>query len=435
MTVTYPVRPITDSELGEFYAVGEQAFNSNWPTEESLAHALIVFEPERSLAALDGSQIVGTACAYTFGLTVPGGIVDAAGVSAVSVLPSHRRRGILSALMKRQLADISERGEPVAALFASESGIYGRYGYGSAAEHYQFLIRRGEGRLQDPASGPAGPGSGQAANPAGPADDYGSAVTLRLTEPAAGVGEMTAVYDAIRVSRPGMLTRNELWWRLCVADPAYGRDGSSPLRCLIAADGSGPRGYALYAAVPTWGADSIPAHVLTVSELFAVDPAVSVALWRDLFTRDLVAEVKTGERPVDDPLLQLLSDRRRARAHAVDGLWVRLIDLPAALTRRRYACAVDMVLEVTDDLVPANSGRWRLSAGGPADQAPVTCERSSAAAEIALPVAALGAAYLGGTRIGSLAQAGLVAERRPGAIAALSAAMWWDPAPWSPMTF
>jgi predicted acetyltransferase len=164
-----------------------------------------------------------------------------------------------------------------------------------------------------------------------------------------------------------------------------------------------------------------------------VDAPATAALWRDLLTRDLVSHVVARQRPVDEPLLDLLADRRRARPQLSDGLWVRLTDVPAALTQRRYASPADVVIGVSDDLLPDNAGRWRLSCGGPDGKA--SCERTTAPADLELPVAALGAAYLGGTRLGALAAAGLVTERTSGALARLSAAMHTDPAPWCPFTF
>lgn len=435
MTTSPRIRAVAETELAAFAHVGQHAFNSNWPADEQLALDRQVFEPERSLAALDGDQIVGTALAYSFGLTVPGGSVPAAGISAVAVLPTHRRRGILSALMRRQLADIAAGTEPVAALFASEAAIYGRFGYGSAAEQYSFSIRRGEGQLR-PLPAAAGNLAGSSTVPEASTSAGRSApVTLRLADPQDAVADLKMVYEAIRPNRPGMLTRTDSWWKVLLADPEFLRNGTGPVRCVIAADTSGPRGYALYAARPDWGSDGMPAQVLIVRDLIASDPEAAAALWSDLLSRDLVAEIWTRMRPADDPLLRLLTDPRRARTRVSDGLWIRLVDVQAALTRRRYACAVDVVIDVSDDLLPHNAGRWRLTAGGPADQAAPTCERTGAGADISLPVSALGAAYLGGTRLGTLASVGQVREHRPGALLALSAAMWWDPAPWCPNMF
>jgi predicted acetyltransferase len=348
-----------------------------------------------------------------------------AGVTAVAVLPSHRRRGILSSLMRRQLGDVRERGETVAALFASESTIYGRYGYGVASAELDFTIRRGEGTM---------PGRPAAPGPAGPADPA-AAPRLRSPEPRDAAAELAKVYDCVLRGRPGLPARDNRWWDYTLWDPEPRRSGSSPMRCVIAEDEAGPRGYALFSVKPEWGEHGIPGSVLRVQELMATDPAAHAAVWSDLLTRDLVAEVRARMRPADDPLLYLLADSRRARAHLLDGLWVRLVSVPGALTRRRYACAVDVVIGVADELFPENAGRWRLQAAGGSAGLTASCERTSAPVDVALPVRALGAAYLGGTRLGALAAAGLATETRPGALAALSAALSWDPAPWCPAGF
>ena len=420
MTERYTLRAITPDEFEAFCAVPVQAFNDNEPLAEVNEHERIVFEFDRSLAALDGDAIVGTTAAYSFQLTVPGGIAAAGGVTFVSVLPSHRRRGILSAMMRHQLADIAARGEAIAALYASEAGIYGRYGYGSASGQLRLTIRRGEGALR-PATADMGPGHGP--------------VQLRGAEPSEMRTELAKVYDSVVPRRPGMIARDERWWQAILDDPEFVRRGMSPQKCLLAGDASGPRGYALYRTRPDWDEDGLPYGGLSVRELVATDAAATAALWADLLTRDLIGEVVARNRPVDDPLLDLLADRRRARAYLTDGLWIRLIDVGAALRRRRYSSAADVVIEVADELLPANAGRWRLQCPGPADGGAASCERTTAAADVVLPVAALGAGYLGGTRLGALAAAGLVSERKDGTLARLSAAMYSDPAPWCPSTF
>ena len=164
-----------------------------------------------------------------------------------------------------------------------------------------------------------------------------------------------------------MYARDDRWWESLLADPEHARRGASPLRCVIAEDDTGPRGYALYSVQPEWGDDGIPAGVLNVRELLADGPEASAAIWGDLLTRDLVGEVRARMRPVDDPLLQLLADRRRARAQLTDGLWVRLVDVPRALSQRRYACAVDLVIEV-DRRRPAQQCRSLAAASGRAGQ-------------------------------------------------------------------
>src|SRR5215813_4541107 len=183
MAERYPLRPITPDEFGAYCEVPAQAFNDAEFPAEGIEQERVVFEFDRSLEAFDGDAIVGTAAAYSFQLTVPGGVVGAGGVTFVSVSPTHRRRGILSAMMRHQLADIAARREPVAALYASESVIYGRYGYGCASEQLSLTIRRGEGTL-DPAAAAAGAGTGH-----GP-------VRLRTGPPADLRTELAKVYDA-----------------------------------------------------------------------------------------------------------------------------------------------------------------------------------------------------------------------------------------------
>jgi predicted acetyltransferase len=419
MSERYLLRPVTPDEFEAFGEVLSQAFNeSPWPAE-AIAQERSVFEFDRSLAAFDGDVIVGTAGAYSFQLTVPGGIAGVAGVSFVSVLPSYRRRGILSAMMRHQLADIAARGEAIAALFASEPGIYGRHGYGCAFGQLRLTIRRGEGALSQ--AGSAG-------------TDHGR-LRLQAAQPAELRTELAKVYNSAVPLRPGMMARDEGWWQSMLADLEFFRRGMTSLKCLLAGDDSGPRGYALYRTKSNWAEDGLPSGSLSISELISADAAATAALWTDLLTRDLIGEVVARQRPVDDPLLDMLADRRRARAYLTDGLWIRLTDVPAALRQRRYSCAADVVIEVTDELLPANAGRWRLQCPGPSDDGTPSCERTTAAADIVLPVAALGAVHLGGTRLGALAAAGLVIERRPGTLARLSAAMYSDPGPWCPSTF
>ena len=225
MNASYPIRPIAMSELPQFMRVADHAFNSSWPTDEVMAWDKLVFEEDRSLAAFDGAEIVGTTTIISFDLTVPGGgQVGTAGVTSVAVLPSHRRQGVLSALMKRQLANVAARKEPLAALFASESVIYGRYGYGVASRHQHYTIKRGEALLPQPGKRPR----------------------LRICEPKDVVASLKVVYDAAQVTRPGMLTRSQGllgrraarpgiqsgWLRAFALPPGGGRDRPAGVRTL-----------------------------------------------------------------------------------------------------------------------------------------------------------------------------------------------------------
>jgi predicted acetyltransferase len=420
----YPIRPIEESELDGFLTVDEHAFHGSPLSDGDRRLVLERFEFDRSLAAFDGTAQVGVTMCHSFQLSVPGGdVLPAAGVTFVAVLPTHRRRGVLNSLMRQQLADINERGEPLAVLWASESVIYSRYGYGRASWSFNFTLKRGEGTLTRAAAAAASPER--------------SGIQLRLAEPQAVLPELAKVYDAVLPSRAGFFARSDAWWRRLTYDPPAERGGSGPLRCVLAEDDHGPRGYALYSANDTWS-DFLPENVLTVRELMATDPAASAALWTDLLSRDLTTEFRLRQRPVDDPLLYQLADPRRTRTTMMDALWVRLIDVPRALAGRRYASPVDVVIEVRDELLPANTGRWRLTTardGEVGQGLAATCEPAAGAADLTLDVTDLGAAYLGGTRLGALAGADLVSELRPGAVRALSAALATDPAPWCPMVF
>jgi predicted acetyltransferase len=423
MADPYPIRPAAPEEFDAFYAVDMHAFHGRPMTDKRRAEVMRLFEFDRSLAAFDGDAPVGIAGIYSLRMCLPGAIAPAAGVTFIAVLPTHRRRGILSSLIRRQFADIGDRGEAIAVLWASEAGIYGRYGYGTASWHATFSFGRGDGQL------------GRHAPAAGPG------LRLRLAAPESVRAELAKVYDTALPTTPGMFARDEAWWNRVLATADEGQADSDPLRCLLAEDDDGPRGYAIYSGTSRWDGETFLADSsMNIREMLGTDPAATAAIWSDLLSRDLTTGFTAELRPADDPVLYMLADPRRARPRVSDGLWVRLIDVPRALALRRYACPADVVVEVSDALLPANAGRWRLgasarsgAAGAPGFAA--RCEATTAPADISLDVSALGAAYLGGTRLGALGGAGLVTEHRPGAVAALSAAMSWDPAPWCPVIF
>ncbi len=414
MTEAYPIRPVTPDEFDSFLLMDQHAFHGSPVTPEDRAQTLTRFEFDRSLGAYDGSQLVGGTAIFSFRLRVPGAEIPAAGVSWVAVLPTHRRRGILRSLMRQQLADIRDRGEALAVLWAAEAVIYGRYGYGQASWTHAYTVRRGEGALAVDA----------------PADP---ALRLRITEVEQARAELGKVYEAVFETRPGFFRRNDAWWDRYLADPPAQRHGQSPLRCVLAEDDAGPRGYSLYSARGGWDEDSfLPEGSITVRELLATDPAASAALWGDLLSRDLTTELHARLRPVDDPVQFQLADPRRLRTVFSDALWARITDLPAALTQRRYARPVEVVLDVRDRVLPDNAGRWRLRVD---ESGRASCDPVDADADVSLDIAALSAAYLGGTRLGALAAAGRVSQLRAGALGQLSAAMAWDPAPWCPVIF
>ncbi|MGH3249468.1 MAG: GNAT family N-acetyltransferase, partial [Trebonia sp.] len=345
MADPFPIRPVTRDEYAGFRRVHEHAFNSGPPSAARWALSLRQFEPDRSLAAFDAAlpadaALVGTTGAHSLRMAVPGAVLPVAGVTAVSVLPSHRRRGVLRSLMHRQLAGIAARGEePIAALWATETPIYARYGYGRATSSAYFRFERGDGAMA--ATAPADP-----------------ALTLRLAEPQAVTAELARVYETVLPAQPGFFARSSSsgssdgssgfsdgWWERVLSDEPADRNGFSPLRCLLAGDGSGVRGYALYTTAQRWNeATGLPDSPLVVRELVAADPAAGAALWHNVLTRDLVSVVTAEGRSAEDPLLYQLFDQRRAREQVADGIWVRIIDLPGALTGRAYSGPVDVVI-------------------------------------------------------------------------------------------
>ncbi|CAM5544524.1 GNAT family N-acetyltransferase [Streptomyces abikoensis] len=409
--MTTELRVLRDAEFDTWYANLELAFGGvpESPEEVALWRELTGFD--RSIGAWDGTEAVGTTGAFAFRITVPGGEqVPAAGVTMVSVRPTHRRRGLLRRMMRRQLDDVRAWGEPLAVLTASEPDIYGRFGYGIATHMMSVRIDTARVRLSVP------PGT--------------DGVRLRLSKPGEARDACEAVYARRVAARPGMLARQPGWEGLPLLDPADNREGASPLQCVLAEEDGRTVGYARYAVRPDWG-DSGANGTVLLRDAEALTPAAYAALWRYLLEIDLTSRLTAHNRPVDDPLLHLVSDVRRCEARVKDALHVRLVDVGAALAARRYRSPVDVVLEVDDDFCPWNAGRWRLTG----DPKGASCERTEDAADLSLSVRELGSAYLGGVSLTALAGAGRVRELREGALEEASAAFGSDVAPWLPHGF
>ena len=408
--MTLTLRPIDATEYETFLTTGERAFGSDLHPDDA-AREDLVFERERSLAAFDGKDIVATAGAFSLSMTVPGGPRPVAGVTFVGVLPTHRRQGILTALMQRQFEDLHDVAEPVAALWASEASIYGRFGYGVASHFYGVEIRRGDGALARHA----------------PIAD----VDMRLDFPDDVRDALTAVHEKVVRDRVGDFVRDERWWSFRLADAEHRRGPWARRLAVVAFDKTGePQGYALYRRRPSFSTDDLPDGEVGVDEIVAVSPPVHLAIWRYLLGIDLTTTWR-GRIAVDDPLLWQLADTRRCRAVLRDNLWVRIIDVDRALAARAYTSPVDVVLEVTDDRCRWNAGRWRLSA----DPTGATCSRTTDTPDLRLYAPALASAYLGSVSLNTLASAGLVTAERPGALAAAATAFSWPTAAYCPMTF
>lgn len=409
--MTTQLRVLQRSEWDQWYGKLERAFGGVPDSRQERKLFESLTETERSLAAWDGDECVGTAGAFTFQVSVPGGaMVPAAGVTMVSVAATHRRRGILSSMMRRQLDDVRALGEPLAVLTASEPAIYGRFGYGTATHQMSVEVDSSRVRIAVP------PG----------AED----VRLRFVTVEEGAEACERVYVRTIGSRPGMLARTPGWEGLALLDPPGEREGASAMQCVLAERDGEVVGYVRFHNKPQWSPAG-PEGAVCVRHIDALDPAAYAALWRFLCEIDLTSTVQARNRPVDDPLLHLVSDIRRCNVRLRDSLHVRLADVGAALEARTYAVPVDVVLDVEDAFCPWNSGRWRLSG----DAKGASCERTEDAAELSLSVRELGAAYLGGVSLSSFAGAGRVRELREGALAQTSSAFGSDVAPWLPHGF
>src|SRR4051794_7082879 len=404
------IRTVEQDELPRWLASMRAGYHQPEPpqaeTAGRAAHFALDTDFSRLHGAFDGGRVVATFRSYGTELTVPGGAVRADAVTNVTVAPSHRRRGLLSSLMHADLAAAAERGEAVAILVASEWPIYGRYGFGPAAEIVEYeidttaavFVQRGDGDM----------------TVAGAAD-------VRAAAP--------AIYDAYRRITPGAIERSGAWWDRRLG--LVGFDDDALRHFALARDErGGPTGLVAYDTEGHWD-QWRPRGTVTVGELFGTTPEATARLWRFACEVDLATRVVADQRAVDEPLPWLLRDARAVRQrYRTDFQWVRVLDVPAAFAARRYACADALVLEIDDPLQHA-AGRFRLE--GSPDSA--RCEPTDAPPDLALRVEALGAAYLGGASLHALAAAGWIHERTPGALARADAMLGWAIRPWNATLF
>jgi predicted acetyltransferase len=400
------VRSVED--LDEFtaavFAIGQ--YFGMVPTEERMQRFSDQLGLERMHAAWSDGAIVGGAGAFTFNVAVPGGDLPTAGVSVVGVYPTHRRRGVLRSLMRAQLHDAHERGESLAALWASEETIYGRFGYGLASFCGEIALAR------------------EYASFAQPFEPQG---TLRFLEPDDALEALPPVFERIRLDWPGMFSRNRLWWENReIKDPEERREGAGPKRWIAYERDGSIEGYAAYRHKPGWEQGSTVAEMRVVEALGATSEALR-DLWGYLLAIDWIATVKAWFLPPDHPLFLLLATPRRMRYRMGDSLWVRLVEVGAALSGRRYSDEGSIVFEVADEFCPWNEGRWKLEDG--------VAERTGDDPDLNVPVQTLGSALLGGVSFASLARAGRVEELKEGAIARADALFRWDRHPWCPEIF
>jgi len=376
------------------------------PDPEWVERVSTLLPVDRIHVASDSGSIVGSASAFPFEMSVPGGFVRAAGVTMVGVLPTHRRRGIFNGLLRTQLEDVREQGEPIAYLWASDDALYGRFGYGIASFSANIEVARDRSGFDR---------------------EFESKGSVRFVEPDEAVVPFSEIQRRAAEQHPGMFVRTTEWWRnRRLTDPEWSRHGGGEMvRVLLELDGR-PAAYALYRL--HFAADrGIPSGFTSVIEAMGDSAEATREIWRYLLDIDWMERVRAGLLPLDHELMLLLREPRRLTFNHRDGLWVRVVDVEAALNARSYKPGDPVVLELSDELCPWNEGTWEVGPGG--------ATRVNGAAEVRLDASALGSAYLGGFTFGQLARAGRLEELVEGALGRADTLFRADRYPWCPEIF
>ena len=393
------MRTITPEEFAQWLRAEARAHGNrlDHDPEELRPH----FDLDRSIAVFDQGNIVGGAHSHRLEMSIPGGSAVVAGVANVAVQPTHRRQGVMTRMMRHQIKDIHERGEPLAGLFASESIIYGRFGYGIGSLYERWVIERQYNAYARP---------------------YESPGRIVFVDPEDITKELPEIFRRSTMDRPGVFQRPFHQWERDSQAPEHRQGGRGGLFYAAYEDGRRMDGYVTYrTSRPT----------LVVNELMAATREANAALWRFCFDMDLITCTEALKRPVDDPMPWMLADPRRLQRSTRDGVWVRLVDVAASLKLRRYMQNDCLVLEVRDELCPWNDGRFELE-GSPEGAA---CRASSSSPDLTLVVSALVSAYLGTVSFSTLSQAGLVDERTPGALRRADRMFAARHQPWTPYNF
>jgi predicted acetyltransferase len=381
----------------------------NSPNPERIEHMKRVIELDTRIAAYDGENHVGSAGVFAFDMSTTGGrVVKTAGLTMVGVMPTHRRRGVLRAMMDKHLSEARAKNQPIAALWASESSIYGRYGYGLASFAGEVSIERDRSRF----TGSTPP------------------VDARFVTDEEALAIMPTLWDRARQIAPGMPSRSESWWKnRRLLDIEAVRLGFGPLQRVVLRINGQDEAYALYRMRLTFEPNDIPVCTVKIWEAIGATPQGTRAVWRYLCDIDLAGRIEANHIPVDHPLFLLLDEPRRAHYNLYDALWVRIIDIESALPSRAYASTESIVFEVEDALCPWNTGRFRLDG----ESGRVT--RTQELAEMHLPISALGSAYLGGISFSRLAEVGAIEGKTAQSIERADRLFRSNRLPWCPEIF
>jgi len=381
-------------------------FGRSAPNADQAERMTRVLPAGRVYAAWEGGRAVGGLGAFPFQLTVPGGRVSAAGVTVAGVLPTHRRRGVLRAMMRALLDACCARGEPVAYLWATEDTIYGRFGFGLASFTAEIDLARERSAFHA-----AFTASGR----------------VQLVSPAAAEEFLAPIYERVAVETPGMFARSSTWWQVrALADPEWRRGAGGDLQCAVLENEGRPKAYALYRMNSAFER-GLQTGSVAVIEAMADSPEATRAIWRYLLDIDWMARVKAWLLPLDHPLLLLLAEPRRLGFSIRDGVWVRLLDIETAMSARSYQAHGSVIIDVIDEFCLRNAGCWRIGSAG--------VERTDEAPGLRCDISVLGSVYLGGFTWTQLARALRVQELRSGAIAHADNVFQTRSAPWCPEIF
>ncbi|MET8981311.1 GNAT family N-acetyltransferase [Streptomyces sp. NPDC004539] len=410
------IRFIRDDERHAWLRALKTGFlQSSVVSEEQVAGRRVADAGARVYGAFEGERIVATYRSFAQELTVPGGgVVAADAISNVAVLPTHRRRGVLTRLMREDLAAAKERGDVVATLIAAEYAIYGRYGFGPATSVAEWSV-------DVPRTG---------LDPRWAAPECGGRVELVEPEFVRTAGP--ELHERVRRGQPGAVSRTQAWWDVWTGVLRV-YEGERPMPAFVAyrSPAGEVEGLAAYSVDDAWSGGGQAANTLTVKWLIGTSPEAQRALWHFLCSIDWVVTVESGQRGPDDLLPRLLPDPRAARVKTLsDWLWVRLLDVERALEARTYDVEGELVLEV-DDPAGLAGGRFLLAASPKG----ASCTRSTRGADLALDVTDLASLWLGDESVARLAALGRVREVRAGAVREADALLRTSGRPWCPDMF
>ena len=390
------IRTISDDEFDIWVRTEAWGFGHHAP-DELVRVARSGAEMDRTFGAFDVEEMVGTTTTRTSAMTVPGGFAKLGFVDDVAVLPTHRRRGIMTLMMRAQLDQMRERGEPLAALSASESLIYERFGYGIATWYHRWKIDRRHTAMKIP---PSGGGH------------------LRFIPADTAREEWPKLHARVRESRVGMVHYDAAYWESVLWDAEHQRQGATEFFHVAYIRGDRIAGLCTY---------RVHERAIIVPYLLGEDAEVEAELWQYCFGIDLILEIQAWPRPTDDPLPWRLEDPRRLERSLIDHMWLRLVDVKDALSARGYDEPGNLTFGVRDEFCPWNDGVYLLEAGVDG----VECMRVESSPQIELGVSDLGAAYLGGVSFSDLARAGRVKEHAPGALASADRVFRTERQPWA----